>query len=195
MAGTTLTTAGGYLDSMRVLIGSIDASQIDAFADLLFDAWRNERRVFIFGNGGSGYTASHQTMDLVKTAAVAGQKRLQCFSLVDNCGLTTALGNDISYDETFVYPLATYARAGDLVVAISCSGNSPNVLKACEWAKANGLTVVCLSGFSGGSMAAYADLHINIPHNNYGLIEDLHLSIGHMVTQELQARVQAETQI
>jgi D-sedoheptulose 7-phosphate isomerase len=195
MGGTTCTTAEKYLASMRQLLGSINGSQIDAFADLLFDAWRHDRRVFVFGNGGSAFTASHHTMDLVKTGAVAGQKRLQCFSLVDNCGLTTALGNDVSYDDVFVYPLATYARAGDLAVAISCSGNSPNVLKACEWARANGLTVVCLSGFAGGKMAAYANLHINIPHDNYGLIEDLHLSIGHMVTQELQARVQAETEM
>jgi D-sedoheptulose 7-phosphate isomerase len=195
MAGTTCTTAEAYLASMQKVLGSINASHIDAFADLLFDAWRHDRRVFVFGNGGSAHTASHLTTDFVKTGAVAGQKRLQCFSLVDNYGLMTALGNDISYDEVFVYPLSTYARAGDLAVAISCSGNSPNVLRACEWAGANGLTLVCLSGFSGGKMARLADLHINIPHDNYGLIEDLHLSIGHMVTQEVQARVQAEMEM
>jgi D-sedoheptulose 7-phosphate isomerase len=169
----------------------VDASRIDAFADLLFDAWRADRRVFVFGNGGSAYTASHHTTDLVKTSAVAGAKRLQCFSLVDNYGLTTALGNDVSYDDVFVYPLATYARPGDVAVAISCSGNSPNVLKACEWASQNGLTLVCLSGFSGGRMAAFADLHINVPHENYGIIEDVHLSIGHIVTQALRAKVLA----
>ena len=87
----------------------------------------------MFGNGGSALTASHYVMDLVKTCAVPAQKRLQCFCLADNCGLTTALANDVSYDEVFVYPLATYARAGDVAVAIGCSGNSPNILKACEW--------------------------------------------------------------
>ena len=191
MAGTTCTTAEAYLANMRNVLGSIDASQIDAFADVLFDAWRRDRRVFVFGNGGSAHTASHFTTDFMKTGAVVGQKRLQCFSLADNCGLITALGNDISFDDVFVYLLSTYADAGDVAVAISCSGDSPNVLRACQWAGANGLTLVCLSGFSGGKMAAYADLHINIPHDNYGLIEDLHLSIGHIVTQELQAKVQA----
>jgi D-sedoheptulose 7-phosphate isomerase len=186
------STAARYMTRMRVLIAEMDVGRIDAFSDLLFEAWRRDRRVFIFGNGGSGYTASHYVMDLVKTASVAGQKRLQCFSLVDNGGLLTALGNDISYDETFVFPLSSYARAGDVAVAISCSGNSPNVLKACAWAKENGLTLVCLSGFSGGRMAAYADLHINVPHENYGMIEDLHLSIGHMVAQDLRARVESE---
>jgi D-sedoheptulose 7-phosphate isomerase len=193
MAGTTLTTAGSYIESMQLVLDRVEPSRIDAFADLLFDVWHRGHRVFVFGNGGSGYTASHYTLDLVKTAAVDGQKRLQCFSLVDNSGLTTALANDVHYDETFVYPLATHARAGDLAVAISCSGNSPNVVKACAWAKANDLTLVCLSGFSGGRMAAYADLHINVPHDNYGLIEDLHLAVGHMVTQQLRARIQAET--
>jgi D-sedoheptulose 7-phosphate isomerase len=191
MAGTTCTTAEAYLANMRTVLGAIDASQIDAFADVLFDAWRHDRRVFVFGNGGSAHTASHFTTDFTKTSAVAGQKRLQCFSLADNCGLITALGNDICFDDVFVYLLSTYADAGDVAVAISCSGDSPNVLRACQWAGANGLTLVCLSGFSGGKMAAYADLHINIPHDNYGLIEDLHLSIGHIVTQELQAKVQA----
>jgi D-sedoheptulose 7-phosphate isomerase len=176
---------------MRSVLGSIDASQIDAFADVLFGAWQHDRRVFVFGNGGSAHTASHFTTDLLKTSAVAGQKRLQAFSLADNCGLITALGNDIHFDDVFVYQLSAYADAKDVAVAISCSGDSPNVLRACQWAEANGLTLVCLSGFAGGKMAAYADLHINIPHDNYGLIEDLHLSIGHIVTQQLQAKVQA----
>ena len=191
MQGTTCTNAAAYLDNMHAVLARVPAAQIDAFADLLFDAWRTDKRVFLFGNGGSALTASHYVMDLVKTSAVPEQKRLQCFCLADNCGLMTALANDVSYDEVFVYPLATYARAGDVAVAISCSGNSPNILKACEWARAHDLTVVCLSGFFGGKMAAYADLHINIPHDNYGIIEDLHLSIGHIVTQTLHARVQA----
>jgi D-sedoheptulose 7-phosphate isomerase len=195
MAGTTCATAEAYLASMRSVLGSIDATQIDAFADVLFDAWRRDKRVFVFGNGGSAHTASHFATDFMKTGAVAGQKRLQCFSLADNCGLITALGNDISFDDVFAYLLSTYADAGDVAVAISCSGDSPNVLRACQWAGANGLTLVCLSGFSGGKMAAYADLHINIPHDNYGLIEDLHMSIGHIVTQELQAKVQAGLEI
>jgi D-sedoheptulose 7-phosphate isomerase len=176
---------------MRNVLGSLNPAQIDAFADLLFDAWRRDKRVFVFGNGGSAHTASHFATDFMKTGSVAGQKRLRCFSLTDNCGLITALGNDISFDDVFVYLLSTYADAGDLAVAISCSGDSPNVLRACQWAGANGLTLICLSGFSGGKMAAYADLHINIPHDNYGLIEDLHLSVGHIVTQKLQAKVQS----
>src|SRR5262245_16374059 len=191
MARTTCATAEAYLASMRDALRSIAAAQRHLVAYSLFGTQLRGKSVFVFGNRGSAHTASHFTTDFMKTSAVLGQKRLRCFSLTDNCGLITALGNDISFDDVFVYMLSTYADPGDVAVAISCSGDSPNVLRACQWAGANGLTLVCLSGCSGGKMAAYADLHINIPHENYGLIEDLHLSIGHIVTQALQARVQA----
>lgn len=193
MAGSTSKTAAEYIESMGRLLTHVEASRIDAFANLLFDTWQRRGRVFVFGNGGSAYTASHYTLDLVKTAAVAGRSRLQCFSLVDNFGLTTALANDVSYDDSFVFPLTTYAKPGDVAIALSCSGNSPNVVRACAWAHAHGLTLVCLTGFSGGRMAQYADLHINIPDDNYGVIEDLHLSIGHMVAQRLQTLIEAQS--
>jgi D-sedoheptulose 7-phosphate isomerase len=192
MLGTMSVSAVTYLDAMQQVLRAVDPLAIDAFADLIFRAWQGDRRVFVFGNGGSACTASHYTLDLVKTASVDGCRRLRCFSLSDHGGLITALANDSSYDETFLYPLMTYARAGDVAVAISCSGNSPNVLKACAWARANDLLVVCVSGFSGGRMAAYADLHVNVPHDNYGVIEDVHLSVGHIVAQQLRARVLAE---
>jgi phosphoheptose isomerase len=112
----------------------------------------------------------------------------------DNIGLLTALGNDISYEETFSYPLASYAQPGDVAVALSCSGNSPNVLHAVRWARDHGLTVVALTGFAGGKLKELADIHVNIPSTNYGLIEDLHLSVNHIVAQSLHSRILAETQ-
>ena len=192
MAGTMCASARAYFDCMTSLLATIDPEPIDAFADLLYEARRDDKRVFIFGNGGSAYNASHHVTDLVKTASVDGGKRLQAFSLVDNYGMTTALGNDLSYEDTFVFPLESYARPGDIAVAISCSGNSPNIVKACRWAKEHGLTLVALSGFQGGKMAQYADIHINVPHDNYGIIEDLHLSVGHIVTQCIYERVEAQ---
>jgi D-sedoheptulose 7-phosphate isomerase len=192
---SVVSVAQPYFDRLRLVLDEIDVAGIEAFTQLLFHAWQDDRRVFLFGNGGSGYTASHYAMDLIKCASVPGQKRLQCFSLVDSQGLTTSISNDLSYDETFVYPLATHGRPGDLVVALSCSGNSPNVVNACRWARENGLTVVCISGFSGGRMADYADLHINVPRDEYGLVEDLHLSIGHVATLRLREQVQGVTQV
>lgn len=191
MAGTTCDNARSYIDEMGQLLKSLDPAPMDAFADCVYQAWRDGRRVFVFGNGGSASTASHYVADFVKTAAVEGQKRLAAFCLNDNIGLLTALGNDISYDETFSYPLASYAQTGDVAVALSCSGNSPNVLRAANWAREHGMTVVALTGFAGGKLKELADIHINIPSSNYGLIEDLHLSVNHVVAQSLQARIMA----
>jgi D-sedoheptulose 7-phosphate isomerase len=192
MAGTITADARGYLDEMAETLGRVDARAIDAFADCVYAAWRDGRRVFACGNGGSAYNASHLVTDLVKTASVEGRKRLAAFSLVDNTGLLTALGNDVSYDETFTYPLEACARPGDVLVAISCSGNSPNILGACRRARELSLTVVALTGFAGGKVKELADIHINIPSTNYGIMEDLHMSVGHVAAQALRARVAAE---
>jgi len=191
MTYTTCNGTRAYLDTITRLFSELDTETIDRYVELIFQAWRDDRRVFAFGNGGSAYTASHHVTDYVKTAAVDGHRRLKALSLVDNVGLTTALGNDIGYDDVFRYPLAAYAQPGDLAVAISCSGNSPNVLKAVEWAKGHGLTVVAITGFTGGKLGALADVHINIPSDNYGVVEDIQLSIGHIAAQSLQHRVAA----
>ena len=191
MAGTTCATAGNYFSTMSELLGKLDPGPIDAFADAVDQARTDGRHVFIFGNGGSAYNASHYVADFVKTAAVDGVPRLKAISLVDNYGMTTAIGNDIDYDHTFIYPLESYAKAGDIAVAISCSGNSPNIVAAVDWAKKNGLTVVTISGFAGGKMAEYADIHINVPHDNYGIIEDIHLSVGHIVAQAIYEKAMA----
>lgn len=193
MAGSICSSAREYVDHVAALLQRLDCAAIDAFADLIFDAWKDDRQVFIFGNGGSAATASHYVTDMVKTAAVDGQKRLKAFSLVDNVPMTTAIGNDIDYDQSFLFPLESYAKPGDVAVAVSGSGTSPNVVLACEWAKANGLTLVSLTGFGGGSIPGMSDLHINVPSDNYGPIEDLHMSIGHIVTQQLKLRVEAHT--
>lgn len=191
MSHTIVGSAKGYADAMIDQLKRLDCAAIEKYAQALFEAWRDSRRVYLFGNGGSAYTASHHVMDYLKTAAVQGRKRLQAFSVNDNFGITTALGNDISYDDTFRYPLETYARKGDIAVAISCSGNSPNVVKAVEWAKANGVTVVALTGFKGGKIGAAADIHIHVPSDNYGVIEDLHMSVGHIAAQMLKNKVEA----
>ena len=191
MAGTICSTAKTYLEGLADLCDRIDANAIDELAGWLLDIWKTDNQVIVFGNGGSAYTASHFITDLVKTASVEGKRRLRAISLVDNYGLTTALGNDISYDKSLVYPLETYGRPGDIAIAVSCSGNSPNVVEACEWAKANGMRVACLTGFAGGKIAKIADLHINIPSDNYGLIEDLHLSINHMICQAFHSQLES----
>ena len=192
MSGSRAESAAGYLRQLKRVLDRIDGQAIDALAERVFQACSDGKQVLVFGNGGSAYTASHFVTDLVKTAAVEGCPRLRAISLVDNYGLTTALGNDIDYEDTFLFPLTTYARPGDVAIAISGSGNSSNVVKACEWARDNGLTVVALTGFKGGKIAELCHLHIHVPSDNYGIIEDLHLAIGHMISQALKARLLTE---
>ncbi|MHC4947627.1 MAG: D-sedoheptulose-7-phosphate isomerase [Planctomycetota bacterium] len=193
MPPVTCQSSRGYFEAMADVFGRLDHDAIDAYADVIFEAWADERRVFVFGNGGSAYTASHHVTDYVKTASVEGRRRLQAISLVDNLGLLTAIGNDIDYDDVFRYGLESSARAGDVAVAISASGRSPNVVRACEWAKANGLTVVAVTGFQGGLIGPIADLHLNVPSENYGIIEDGQMAIGHVAAQVLQRKVAAAT--
>jgi D-sedoheptulose 7-phosphate isomerase len=189
MAGTISKTAGSYIAEMARVVGLIDSNAVEQFAQVIFNAWRDDRHVFVFGNGGSAYTSSHFVTDLVKTASVEGKKRLHAISLLDNVGLTTAIGNDIAYEDIFRFTLESYAAKGDIAIGISCSGNSPNLLRACEWAKETGLTVIALTGFAGGKVKNLVNLHINVPSENYGVIEDLHLSIAHIVAQGLKARI------
>jgi len=189
MAGTISKTASSYFTEMQAILQQVDCDAIDRYGEELFKAWRDDRTVFVFGNGGSAYCASHHVTDYIKTARVEGEKALRAVSLVDNLGLLTALGNDISYDDIFSYPLESVARPDDVAVAISCSGNSGNVVKALAWAKDNGLLTVAITGFQGGKIGKIADIHINIPNKNYGIIEDLQLSVGHIAAQGLKSRV------
>lgn len=189
MAGSISGTSKSYFDTMQSVLTQIDHEPIEAYASEVFEAWRDDRQVLVFGNGGSAANASHHVADYVKTAAVDGQRRLRALCMSDNIGMLTALGNDVSYDDVFRYPLESYAKPGDLAVAITCSGNSGNLLTACEWARSNGVKVIALTGFQGGKIKDYADIHINIPSDNYGVIEDLQLSIGHIAAQILKSRI------
>ncbi len=178
-------SAKDYFDTMSRVLGAIDYGVIDALVDMLLKAQHDNRQIFVFGNGGSACTSGHFGLEFVMTGEAEGPKALRVHSLSDNIGLLTALSNDISFDDIFRYQLAAYAVPGDVAIAISGSGNSPNILRACEWAKANGVTVVALTGFDGGKVKDLADVQVHIPSNNYGIIEDLHMSIGHIIGQRL----------
>lgn len=189
--GPLYSNARAYLHDLVAVARGVDCGVIDLFSRVIFETWEQDGQALVFGNGGSATTASHFVTDLVKTAAVDGQRRLRAISLVENQGLTTAIANDLDYQQTFMVGLEAYARPGDIVIAISGSGNSENVVAACRWATAHNLKLVCLTGFDGGRIAELADIHVHVPSTNYGLIEDLHLAIGHMVSQALKARIRA----
>ena len=191
MKHTTETSPRAYLRRLCDAAALLDAGAIDAYADLLFEAWRADRMVFVFGNGGSSSCAAHHVADYVKTAQVNGHRRLRALCFTDNVPMLTAITNDLAFDQAFRHQLETYARPGDVAVAISASGNSPNITAACQWARLHGVTVVGITGFDGGRLATLAHLHLHVPSDNYGVIEDLQLSIGHLAAQCLQHRVAA----
>ena len=189
MDGAIIDSARAYFEKLSRLLPLVDCAAIDRYAAMLLQAWQNDRAVYVFGNGGSASCASHHVADYVQTAHVAGQRHLRAFSLVDNTEMLTAIGNDIAYDEVFRHILEAYAKNSDMAVAISCSGNSPNVVRACGWAKLNGIATVGITGCDGGKLGRLVDLHIHFPNDNYGIIEDLQLSVGHIASQILRSQI------
>ena len=189
MSGTMIHSSAAYFAEMTRAAATIDQQAVDRYAAALFDCWQRDAQVHIFGNGGSHANASHTVADFVKTAMVDGKRRLRALCMSDNLPMLTAAGNDISYADAFAFVLESYARKGDLAVAISCSGNSPNILKAVETAKKIGCTLVALTGLKGGKVAPMADIHSNVNSVNFGVIEDLHMSIGHIAAQTFHHRL------
>ncbi len=180
-----------YLNYFNRSLNSLDHQEILEFIELLVGAYENDRTVFIIGNGGSAANASHFANDLAKGTlrSMDQQKRLRAHSLTDNVALMTAYGNDEGYASIFEQQLRTYARPGDILVAISGSGNSPNVLGAIEWANANGLHTVGVTGFAGGKLKQMAKSTVHVPLNDMCTSESVHSVIFHYVAIELQKRL------
>lgn len=142
---------------------------------------REDRQLFVFGNGGSGCNASHFATDLGKGASDKLGKRFRVLCLNDNVSWMTALGNDYAFEEIFVRQLMNYARPGDMVLVMSVSGNSPNIVKAAEWAKSHGVFVAALVGGKRGRVAEISDEVIVIDSTHYGRVEDAQMTISHML--------------
>ncbi len=179
-----------YLDSLKETIAELDLNELERIVSVLLEAQENARHVFLFGNGGSAATASHLACDLAKIAAVPGKAPLRAISLTDNVAMMTAIANDISYDDIFVEQMSVLWNRGDLAIGISASGNSPNVLKAIEYAKNHGGKTIGFSGFGGGKLAKMADLNITFSARNYGVVEDMHLVLTHLISQAFRQRLQ-----
>ncbi len=184
------TTAKSYLDTLRRCLDEIEQQDIRAVADLLFEVYRKGKTVYIFGNGGSAATANHVACDFNKTASTPNKPRLKAISLADNIALITAVGNDINYDSIFSYQLEGIIGVGDVVIAISGSGNSSNILKAVTYAKQQGAKIIAFTGFGGGKLKPMADICINLESQLYGPVEDVHLILDHMLTAMLKERIQ-----
>jgi D-sedoheptulose 7-phosphate isomerase len=161
-------------------------------ADLLLECNQRGGNVFIAGNGGSAATASHFACDLAKGTRTPGMPAFRVFPLTDNVPLLTAWGNDTAYDRVFAEQLANLVRPGDVVVAISASGNSPNILALAEAARANGATTIALTGKTGGKLHPLADLTIRVPSASIEQVEDAHMVIAHSLCVALRERLQLE---
>jgi D-sedoheptulose 7-phosphate isomerase len=181
-----------YLTELEQVIHALSRAEVDAVADVLMQAWRGRQQVFIAGNGGSASTASHMMNDLNKYVSVEGRPRFRAVALTDNVPFMTAVGNDQQYADIFVEPLKNLLQPGDVVVLISASGNSPNVVAAAEYAHAHGARVVGFCGRPGGRLAQLADHAVIIPSDRIGQQEDGHLILNHALAFALRARLEQE---
>ena len=194
MLGATLDSHQ-YLQRLQEEISGTDQQALQRWADLIYEAWEQEQFVFIFGNGGSGTTASHMAEDLGKSTLLetdlqdSSKKRLKVLSLTDNAGWIMAVGNDLAYDQIFVQQLMNYGSAGDLVIAISGSGNSPNVLNAVEWANQQGLKTFGLTGYDGGQLRNMQQDGLHVALDDMGMVESIHLALFHWVLNDVFARI------
>jgi D-sedoheptulose 7-phosphate isomerase len=172
-----------YIKKEIEIIQQLDVVAIEKVANLMLETYHQGKQVFICGNGGSAASASHITGDFIKGASYGLEKRWRFICLNDNITTMMAISNDISYEDIFVEPLKNFANPGDLFIGISGSGNSTNVVKAMEYAKASGLATVALCGFRGGKIREIADVNIYTPIMDMQITEDLHMMALHMIFQ------------
>lgn len=183
-----------FYDYCEGLKGALEAVPLEPFEELvrlLESAFHEERQVFVMGNGGSGSTASHFACDFNKGISFGLPKRFRVICLHDNLATLMAYANDVSYEQIFVEPLKNFLRAGDLVIGLSGSGNSPNVLRAIEFANGRGAHTVGLSGFDGGRLAGLARTALVVPVNDMQKAEDVHFILLHVAMQILGERLRA----
>ena len=163
---------------------ALQSIPVDAVEDLINDfkkALEEDRQIFVFGNGGSASNSSHFITDLGKSSSDKTFRRFRCLSLNENLSWITAIGNDYAYEDVYLRQLQNYARPGDLVMVMSVSGSSPNLVKAVEWCRQQGVCTVALLGAQRGKLAMLADKQIVIDSTHYGRVEDCHMHICHMI--------------
>ena len=188
-----MTDPSSYFDDVGRVISNLPFAVIDRIVAAFMEAYESNRRIYLFGNGGSAALASHFACDLGKGAANGSGKRFQALALTDNIPMMTAWANDANYEDIFAEQLVNFVVNGDLVFAISGSGRSPNVLKALKVAREAKAFTIGLTGFRGGLMKDLCDICLIVPSENMQIIEDLHLSVTHAVFTALRARICQES--
>jgi D-sedoheptulose 7-phosphate isomerase len=174
-----------YIEDLSAVLKAVDVEEIRTAENLIIQTYHNNNRIFVIGNGGSAAASSHWVCDFGKII-VMDKKRFKVMSLTDNNAWITAIANDLSYEEVFVEQLKNLMSEGDLLIGISASGNSMNIVKAFEYAHSIGAMTMGIIGFSGGKVRELSDHYIYIPSHNYGIVEDIQLAIGHMISQQIK---------
>ncbi len=177
-----------YINAQKEALDTIPLDRVSELIELFSTAWKEDRKIFVFGNGGSAANASHFVTDLGKGASDVLPKPFRCLSLNDNTPWMTALANDYNFDEVFSRQLNNFASPGDLLFTMSVSGNSPNLVAAVEWGKKHGLHTIALVGGKGGKLAELADVVVAINSTHYGRVEDAHMGICHMICYAFMER-------
>ncbi len=170
-----------YQRHLNSALAALDLEKVQTAIEWFRDARAGDRQIFVCGNGGSGSASSHFVNDMVKGASYERPKRFRILALTDSVSTITAYSNDIGYEVAFVEQLKNFARTGDLVMALSASGNSPNVLRTLEYANSIGCRTIALTGNDGGKLGPLGQLHINVPGSHTGRVEDTHMAILHMI--------------
>lgn len=175
----------GYFNRLKNAIDALDRSEINQVMNLLTDAYHREQQIFVMGNGGSAATASHFVCDFNKGISMNRVKKFKMISLCDNIPTMMALANDEGYDSIFIEQLKCFLQPGDLVIGISGSGNSENVIKAIEYANQNGNTTIGLTGYDGGKLKKICQcgIHVNLP--DMQITEDIHMVLDHLMMKIL----------
>ncbi|MCK6628698.1 MAG: SIS domain-containing protein [Anaerolineae bacterium] len=178
-----------YFNQLQEMVANFPADLIEQVIDLLLQSARQGKKVFIFGNGGSASTASHFACDLAKNTQVPGAPQFRVIGLADNMALMTAWANDTSYNNVFAAQLGPLVEAGDVVIGISCSGNSGNVLRAMELARQRGATTIGFTGDDGGHLKTIVDVCLLVPSPRIEQQEDAHLILEHCICAALRAKL------
>ncbi|MDR1385443.1 MAG: SIS domain-containing protein [Planctomycetaceae bacterium] len=177
-----------YKYLVQTAIDEFDFAVLESATELVRKTYHADRQIFTIGNGGSAAVAVHLAADFGKNIAKTGEKFPRIMTLCANSSSITALGNDCGYEETFTGQLRNFFNSGDLLIAISSSGNSPNIIRAAEYARANGGKVVGMSGFDGGKLKHIADISLHVPAHVYEVVEDVHSVFCHAIIHALKSR-------
>ena len=183
-----------YLDRLKICLDRLDRNEIEEFINVMLNARDYKKNIYIIGNGGSAATASHFCCDFNKGMSYGKDKKFRMICLNDNVATMMAYANDISYENIFVEPLQNFMNEGDIVIGISGSGNSQNILRAIEWANSHGGITVGFTGYDGGKLRNIAKYSINTNINDMQITEDVHMAICHMiynllVTQKIEDKI------